>query len=45
MGGRVSVATGQMILVAGPYESGTGDNLAKMAANVRLMEGYALPLF
>jgi hypothetical protein len=39
------VATGQMILIAGPYRSGTGDDPAKMAANVRLMEAYALPLF
>lgn len=37
--------TGQMILVAGPYRSGTGDEPDKMAANVRLMEQYALPLF
>jgi hypothetical protein len=36
---------GQMILVAGPYRSGTGDDPEKMAANVRLMEEYALPLF
>ena len=35
----------QMILIAGPYRSGTGDDPAKMAANVRLMEAYALPLF
>jgi hypothetical protein len=34
-----------MILVAGPYRSGTGDDPAKMAANVRWMEAYALPLF
>jgi|SRR5688572_4195462 hypothetical protein len=34
-----------MILVAGPYRSGTGDDPAKMARNVRLMEAYALPLF
>jgi hypothetical protein len=34
-----------LILVAGPYRSGTGDNPDKMAANVRLMEAYALPLF
>jgi hypothetical protein len=33
------------ILVAGPYRSGTGDDPAKMAANVRAMEAYALPLF
>jgi hypothetical protein len=36
---------GLMILIAGPYRSGTGDDPAKMAANVRLMEAYALPLF
>ncbi len=34
-----------MILVAGPYRSGTGDDPAKMAANVHAMEAYALPLF
>src|SRR5688572_11222758 len=34
-----------MILIAGPYRSGTGDDPAKLAANVRLMEAYALPLF
>jgi len=34
-----------MILVAGPYRSGTGDDPDKMAANVRAMEAYALPLF
>jgi hypothetical protein len=36
---------GLMILVAGPYRSGTGDDPDKMAANVRAMEVYALPLF
>jgi hypothetical protein len=34
-----------MILVAGPYRSGTGDDPRKMAANVHLMEACALPLF
>jgi hypothetical protein len=34
-----------MILVAGPYRSGTGDDPDKMAGNVRAMEAYALPLF
>jgi len=34
-----------MILVAGPYRSGTGDDPAKMARNVAIMESYALPLF
>jgi hypothetical protein len=37
--------SGLMILVAGPYRSGTGDDPAKMAENVRRMEAYALPLF
>jgi hypothetical protein len=34
-----------MILVAGPYRSGTADDPARMADNVRRMEAYALPLF
>jgi hypothetical protein len=34
-----------MILVAGPYRSSTGDDPAKLAANVQAMEAYALPLF
>jgi hypothetical protein len=34
-----------MILVAGPYRSGTGDDPSKLAANVAAMEAYALPLF
>jgi hypothetical protein len=37
--------TGLMILVAGPYRSGTGDDPAKLAANLDVMEAYALPLF
>jgi hypothetical protein len=34
-----------MILIAGPYRSGTNDDPEKMAANVRAMEALALPLF
>jgi hypothetical protein len=34
-----------MILVAGPYRSGTGDDPAKMAANVDAMNAVALELF
>jgi hypothetical protein len=34
-----------VILIAGPYRSGTGDDAKKMAANVEAMERYALPLF
>jgi hypothetical protein len=34
-----------MILIAGPYRSGTAGDPAKMAHNVRVMEAYGLPLF
>ena len=34
-----------MILIAGPYRTGTGDDPKKMEANVRAMEAYALPIF
>src|SRR4051812_5982553 len=34
-----------MILIAGPYRSGTGDDPVRMAANVAEMERFALPLF
>jgi hypothetical protein len=34
-----------MILIAGPYRSGTGDDPEKLAANVRFMESFALPIF
>lgn len=34
-----------MILVAGPYRSGTNDDPALMRKNVELMESYALPIF
>lgn len=34
-----------MILIAGPYRSGTGDDPAKMAQNVAFMESFALPIF
>ncbi|GAA3092557.1 DUF4406 domain-containing protein [Streptomyces rectiviolaceus] len=34
-----------MILVAGPYCSGTGDDPAKLEANVRAMDRAALALF
>ena len=39
------MANSMMILIAGPYRSGTGDDPQKMAANVRLMESFALPIF
>jgi hypothetical protein len=34
-----------MILIAGPYRSGTGDDPHKLSANVKAMESFALPLF
>ena len=45
IGKPASSHPGLMILVAGPYRSGTGDDPAQMAANVRAMESCALPLF
>ncbi len=39
------MTSSMMILIAGPYRSGTGDDPEKMAANVRLMEAFALPIF
>jgi hypothetical protein len=34
-----------MILVAGPYRSGTNDDAALIRKNVELMQSYAVPLF
>lgn len=34
-----------LILIAGPYRSGTGDDPEKMAVNLRRMEQAAWPLF
>jgi hypothetical protein len=39
------LAKSMMILIAGPYRSGTGDDPEKISANVRLMESFALPIF
>ncbi|WP_222932648.1 hypothetical protein [Nocardia yunnanensis] len=39
------MSNSQMILVAGPYRSGTADDPAKLAANVRAMNETALRLF
>jgi hypothetical protein len=39
------LAKSMLILIAGPYRSGTGDDPEKIAANVRAMESYALPIF
>lgn len=34
-----------IILIAGPYRSGTGDDPVKMAANLRLLEEASWPIF
>ena len=34
-----------MILIAGPYRSGTGDDPEQMAENLRALESVALPLY
>jgi hypothetical protein len=34
-----------MILIAGPYRSGTNDDPALIHKNVEVMESYALPIF
>jgi hypothetical protein len=34
-----------MILIAGPYRSGTGDDPQRMAENLRRLESVALPLY
>ncbi|HLO28342.1 MAG TPA: hypothetical protein VK249_04365 [Anaerolineales bacterium] len=39
------MSNSMLILIAGPYRSGTADDPGKVAANVRLMESYALPIF
>lgn len=42
---RNILSRSMMILIAGPYRSGTGDDPEKMAANVQHMESFALPIF
>ncbi len=39
------MAKPMMILIAGPYRSGIGDDPAKMAANLKRLESVALPIF
>lgn len=34
-----------LILIAGPYRSGTNDEPEKIQANVNFMESFALPIF
>ncbi len=40
-----TTAQRMLILIAGPYRSGTGDDPAKMAANLRRLEAAAWPIF
>ena len=42
---RNTLTNSMMILIAGPYRSGTGDDPEKLAANVHFMESFALPIF
>ena len=42
---RSSLAKSMLILIAGPYRSGTGDDPEKIVENVQRMESYALPIF
>src|ERR1044071_6853068 len=42
---RNILAKSMMILIAGPYRSGTNDDPQKMIANVQFMESFALPVF
>ncbi|MGO1052663.1 DUF4406 domain-containing protein [Crossiella sp. CA198] len=39
------MSTPLLILIAGPYRSGTGDDPAKLAANLRDLEQAAWPIF
>jgi len=41
----VKTSRAQMILIAGPYRSGTNDDPALIKKNVQQMEAYALPIF
>lgn len=38
-------AKAMMILIAGPYRSGTNDDPVLISRNVETMESYALPIF
>ena len=38
-------AKSMMVLIAGPYRSGTNDDPALIQRNVQEMESYALPIF
>ena len=40
-----AAVSSKLILIAGPYRSGTGDEPGLIAKNVELMESFGLPLF
>jgi hypothetical protein len=42
---RTKSAKPMMILIAGPYRSGTNDDAALIQKNVQDMESYAVPIF
>ena len=42
---RNILAKSMMILIAGPYRSGTNDDPVRIDENVHLMESYAVPIF
>ena len=42
---RENSSKSMLILIAGPYRSGTNDDPALMRNNVQIMESYALPIF
>jgi hypothetical protein len=39
------LAKSMLILIAGPYRSGTNDDPARIEQNVHFMESFALPIF
>ena len=41
----MAVSKAMLILIAGPYRSGTNDDPALIQKNVDLMESYVLPIF
>ncbi len=42
---KAKASEAQMILIAGPYRSGTNDDPVLIKKNVQQMEAYALPIF
>jgi hypothetical protein len=42
---KLSTPKAMMILIAGPYRSGTNDDPSLIKRNVQEMESYALPIF